>query len=203
LLGTPIWDNQQPRIKIDIINKASYWELIMKSIINSKYPLKYIYKVTEDGKIFSERTNKFLSTRLDKDGYEKVSLVCCDNKRHSFSVHRLVMENFSPIEGMENLQVNHIDGNKINNNLSNLEWCTCRENIDHAIKNNLRAPQFGEHNPASKISEEQVKEIINLLLTKQYSGAEIDRMYGLCNDYANSIRRKERWKYLTKDINFD
>lgn len=175
----------------------------MKNIIYSKYPLKYKYLLTEDGKVYSQSTRKFLSTHLDKDGYEKVRLICADDKRHTFSVHRLMMENFYPRDDMKLLQVNHIDGNKLNNHISNLEWCTCEENIRHAIDHNLRALQCGEYNPASKLTEQQVKDIIILLQSKKYSGAEIDRMYGLCKDYSNSIRRKERWAYLTKDINFD
>ena len=175
----------------------------MKDIIYSKYGLKYTYLLTEDGRIYSKVSSRFLKTHLDKDGYEKVRLVCEDGKRHTFSVHRLMLENFNPIDGMENLQVNHIDGNKLNNHINNLEWVTCKENIQHAKEHNLRAKQHGENNPASKLTEKQVLEIIELLKSKKFSGAEIDRRYGLCKDYANSIRRKERWTYLTKDINFD
>ena len=54
----------------------------------------------------------------------KVRLCCLDlgpGKTHTFSVHRLVMENFKPIMNMSNLQVNHIDGDKTNNCLHNLE----------------------------------------------------------------------------------
>lgn len=172
-------------------------------IKQAKYKLKYAYEILEDGQIYSPISNKFLKTHLDKDGYEKVRLVCADNNRHTFSVHRLVLENFLPIDNMEKMQVNHKDGNKLNNNLSNLEWVTCKQNIHHAIKNNLRAKQNGKNNPASKLTEKQVLEIIELLKSKKYSGAEIDRMYNLSKDYANSIRRHERWTYLTRDINFD
>ena len=175
----------------------------MKNITYSKYNLKYTYLLTEDGKVYSQKSSRFLKTHLDKNGYEKVRLVCDDDKRHTFSVHRLMLENFNPVQGMENLQVNHIDGNKLNNHINNLEWTTCKQNIKHAIQHNLRANQYGEYNPSSKLTEETVLEIIKLLKSKKYSGAEIDRMYGLCKDYANSIRRKERWTYLTKDINFD
>lgn len=173
----------------------------LTQITHSKYDLKYDYSLTEDGRVYSHFSKRFLSTHLDKYGYEKVRLTSSDNKRHTYSVHRLMLENFKPCEGMELLQVNHIDGNKLNNHINNLEWTTCSENVQHAFRIGLKTQQ-GESNNLSKLTEIQVKEIIALLLTKQYTGAEIDRMYGLCKDYANSIRRHERWSYLTKDIDF-
>lgn len=172
----------------------------MLKITVSKYQLKFNYFLNENGEVFSQRTNKKLSTHLDKDGYEKVRLVCTDGKRHTFSVHRLMLENFCPREDMRLLQVNHVDGNKLNNALYNLEWCTCEENIHHAVKMNLRHCQKGENNNAAKLSEQQVKEIIDLLLDGRFSSAEIGRMYGVCEDYANSIRRGEHWRYLTIGI---
>jgi hypothetical protein len=72
-------------------------------IVNSKYELKYNYYIYENGKIYSEVTGKFLTTQTDKDGYEKVRLISADGKRHRYSVHRLVLENFSPVVGMDKL----------------------------------------------------------------------------------------------------
>lgn len=175
----------------------------MMEITRSKYSLKYRYFLDEQGNIYSQKSGKKISTHLDKDGYEKVRFVCSDNKRHTFSVHRLMLENFCPRNDMEELQVNHIDGDKLNNCLSNLEWCTCKENIDHAIRHHLCANQKGEYNNSAKLSEAQVLQIIKMLQSKKFSGAEIDRYFGLCKDYSNSIRRKERWNYLTQDIDFD
>ena len=173
-----------------------------KLIVNCKYTLKFNYYVQDDGKIFSERTNKILSIYLDKDGYEKVQMMSTDGKRHRYSVHRLVLENFNPTDGMDKLQVNHIDGNKRNNNLSNLEWVTCSENQIHAHKIGSKN-QSGEHNNASKLSEREVKEIIQLLLEHKYTHAEIARMYNVTTEAVGKIKRKENWKYLTKNINFD
>lgn len=72
-----------------------------KLITNCKYELKFNYYVQDDGKIFSERINKILSVQLDKDGYEKVQMMSIDGKRHRYSVHRLVLENFNPIENID------------------------------------------------------------------------------------------------------
>lgn len=173
-----------------------------KLITNCKYELKFNYYVQDDGKIFSERTNKILSVQLDKDGYEKVQMMSTDGKRHRYSVHRLVLENFNPIENMNEFQVNHIDGNKRNNNLSNLEWVTCSENQIHAHKIGLKN-QSGEHNNASKLTEEQVKEIINMLLEHKYTYGQIAEKFGVSDETIGSIKRKERWKYLTENVDFD
>ncbi len=170
-------------------------------IVNSKYKLKYDYYALENGNIYSEKTNKILSKHLDKDGYEKVRLISEDG-RHTYSVHRLILENFYPIDNMENLQVNHIDGNKQNNNLSNLEWVTSKENTIHAHKIGLKN-QKGEKNNASKLTEQDVKEIIELLLSKKYTQKEIGEKYGVCADAIGAIKNKHNWVYLTKDINFN
>lgn len=93
-------------------------------IVNCKYSLKFDYYANDDGSIYSERSHKTLNYQLDKDGYAKVQLMSTDGKRHRYSVHRLILENFSPIDNMSAMQVNHIDGNKTNNRLENLEWAT-------------------------------------------------------------------------------
>ena len=59
-----------------------------------------------------------------------------DNKGTTFSVHRLMAKTFIPNEENKPM-VNHIDGNKLNNNASNLEWVTCSENHKHAFKTGL------------------------------------------------------------------
>lgn len=76
---------------------------------------------------------KELALDTNKYGYMQVPLTK-NGKRQQKLVHRLVLSTFFPINNEEEMQVNHIDGNKRNNNLSNLEWNTLQENITHSIK---------------------------------------------------------------------
>jgi hypothetical protein len=108
------------------------------------------YFVTKEGLVFSSKTNKFLKFSYDKQGYQRVGLYVGNYKSKTIKVHRLVAETF--IDNIENKKdVNHIDGNKANNNIFNLEWCTRSENIKHAFKNGL-----------SKISENQKNRFIQM-----------------------------------------
>ena len=69
-------------------------------------------------------------------GYELVAL-SKNSKNHYKRVHRLLAEAFIPKEDEKYDIVNHKDGNKSNNKIENLEWCTQKQNVQHAIKNNL------------------------------------------------------------------
>jgi hypothetical protein len=97
------------------------------------------YQVSNLGRIRNtKRKNKILRPSYDSDGYPQVILQNKKkNKKRAIKIHRAVMITFEPIKNMEGMEVNHIDGVKINNMLINLEWCTREENIEHAKKNNL------------------------------------------------------------------
>lgn len=91
-----------------------------------------LYKVSNTGFIFSIRTNKILSLRLDSSGYPHVILYK-SGKKYSKKVHRIVADTF--LENPYNKpQVNHIDENKQNNNINNLEWVTAKENANHGSR---------------------------------------------------------------------
>jgi hypothetical protein len=93
------------------------------------------FSISNYGNIKNNKTGRILKTVVNKKGYRDISLYFCD-KKHRFRIHRLVAEYFIPkIEGKE--QVNHIDGNKLNNRYDNLEWCTNYENVHHAIEHGL------------------------------------------------------------------
>ena len=90
------------------------------------------YLVTVDGRVFSLHTMRFLKNFPKAGDYVYVKI---GSKSHR--VHRLVAQTYIP--NPENLpQINHKDGNPLNNSLDNLEWCTAKDNNIHAIKTGLR-----------------------------------------------------------------
>lgn len=93
------------------------------------------YEIYEDGSIISLYTNKPLCQWVDNVGYLQVRLKK-NGKNYYKRVHRLVAEHF--IENPNNLpQVNHIDGDKTNNNINNLEWTNNKKNTQHGYDNDL------------------------------------------------------------------
>lgn len=103
----------------------------MECKILEEYPMYLIYK---DGRIFSMYWKRFLSYTLDKDGYEKVTLINKNNEIKYLRVHRVIAETFIPNPKKLPL-VNHKDENKRNNNVSNLEWCDSKYNANYGTRN--------------------------------------------------------------------
>lgn len=95
-----------------------------------------LYEVSDSGKVFSLISNKCIDSGLTTREYKRVCLSAAGKKRFHH-VHRLVAEAFIP--NPENMtQVNHIDGNKQNNHVSNLEWCDNSQNQKHAYDTGLK-----------------------------------------------------------------
>lgn len=126
--------------------------------------IKSIKRNTTKGGILKLYTNK-------QNGYVYAGLTK-NNRRKTFRVHRLVMSTFV---GWSELQVNHIDGDKTNNKLSNLEYCTGSENMIHAYKNNLEKVTWN-------------KRVINLTTGKIYESAT-DAAKSVGGSKANAISR--------------
>lgn len=95
------------------------------------FPGYYIYP---DGKVQSEKSHKFLSPRIDSNGYENIAL-CNNGKRKDFRINRLVALYFVFNDDPEHKNiVNHIDENKLNNHYTNLEQCTSKYNNNYGTK---------------------------------------------------------------------
>ena len=106
-----------------------------------------VYQVSECGDVKRIGKDKILKPQLSK-GYFKLEL-CKNSMRKNHNIHRLVALAFIP-NPLNKEQVNHIDGNKLNNNVSNLEWATAKENMKHAWNNGLMKPSERQRQAASK-----------------------------------------------------
>ena len=98
------------------------------------------YSVSNYGRVRNDSTGQELTGTIANNGYKMVHFHSRIDK--VCSVHRLVMKAFKPCENMDDLQINHIDGNKLNNHISNLEWCTALENMRHGFVNRLQAKEM-------------------------------------------------------------
>lgn len=137
------------------------------------------YLISNLGNIKSNKNKKeiLLKTTIDKCGYIRVGLRK-EGKQYCYTIHRLVASAFIP--NLENKkQVNHIDCNKRNNNVENLEWTTPSENIIHAWKNGLR-----EYNRKviserlSKINKEnKTKKIFSTKLNLSFDSIKLAGIY--------------------------
>lgn len=157
-----------------------------------------IHAVNIAGEVIRIKTRRTIKPSLNKKGYPQV----CLQNRKSYRVHRLVAETFIP--NPENLpEVNHIDGNKLNNHIDNLEWCTTKENINHAIKTGIwegigekvRKAQTGETNSSAKLTEKDVKEIYSLILSGR-KNPEIATLFNVSRSQISHIRSGKSWTHL-------
>ena len=117
------------------------------------------YKINEEGEVFTVKHNRIkkLKPRISHDGYVWYNL-CKEGKQKTCRANRLVAETFIPNPDNKPT-VNHIDGNKLKNSVSNLEWATRKEKMQHAYKLGLKKPVSGTNQGNSVLTKEQVLEI--------------------------------------------
>lgn len=152
------------------------------------------YYINKFGRIFSLYTNRFLKGRINIYGYVEICLVK-NKQRYYKKVHRLVLETFvgpCPLK----MECRHLDGNKQNNNLSNLCWGTASENqqdrVGHGTSNQ------GEKNPAVKLTEEEIKEIRKIYKIKYVFQRKLAKRFGVSQSQISRIINDTSWKYLRK-----
>lgn len=153
----------------------------------------FSYKVYRDGSIVN-KDGHLLSQVVDKFGYAKVCLTI-NGKQKTERVHRVVAICY--IENSEGKPfINHINGIKTDNDVSNLEWCTSSENMIHADKNGLRNIN-GEKNKSSKLTEKQVIEIRELKKSNSYTNTELSKMFNVSDSNISYIVKNKSWKFLS------
>lgn len=167
----------------------------LEDVIDDYIPLSINnnYHISRKGDIYSYYTNRMLKQRNNKKGYPSIYLTI-NGKGTTLVVHRLVAQTFIP--NPENLpQVNHIDGNKENNSVENLEWCTNEYNMKHSWEIGLRESLKGTDIGTSKLLEHEVIEIYE----SEESSYKLSKKYNVSTSAINLIRSDEIWSHITED----
>lgn len=152
-----------------------------------------LYQVSNLGRIKSFKRNREIILKPFKNrcGYYQVDLNK-NTKGKTYTNHRLVMFAFKLEEKFEYNEVNHIDGNKENNTLDNLEWCTRSENLKHAYNTGLKS-SIGENNSRSKLTEIQVKKIRFYYDNKIFNQSKLSKMYNVNKQSISNIVLYKTW----------
>ena len=120
-------------------------------------PSNPVYLISDSGQVFSTKSNKYLKTPCGNVGYPLVNLTVGKGKRTTHTVHSLVAEAFIG-SSTPNHEINHKDGCKTNNHVSNLEYVSPSENIRHAFETGLATT-------ASNTIYDSIDDIVDKLLT--------------------------------------
>ena len=169
-----------------------------------------VYKISTDGTILNSKTNNIvkpylaISNKTKLPSYYKIKLhFRIDLKtrmRKSYYIHRLVAQTFIP--NPENKpQVNHKDGNKLNNHIDNLEWVTQSENMIHASITGLLHPKYGSENQFSVHNEAQIHKVCKLLEKASYTIKEISAETGVNKITIYNIWKNRKWKQISCNYN--
>jgi len=166
----------------------------VESVIITSDSDKYQYQVYEDGTIYDLVKQRFMPTHITSRGYV-ATYMHIDGVGIEYGVHRVVLCAFTNKPIRYHLQVNHKDGNKLNNHISNLEWVTCSENLRHAFKHGLHSQQ-GEHNSFAKLTEKQVHEICKMI-ADNVPIKNIAVQYNTCESEIYAIRSGKLWSHIS------
>lgn len=172
--------------------------------------LKPQYYVSTYGRVFSKLTGCILRDRFTTDGYKIITLDNKDGTHRNYLIHRLVADVFSPFEfydtSLNNHQVNHIDTDKTNNHITNLEWCNRLWNTRHAHTHHLYDIHYGSNNHFATINEEIAIKIceglekgLALKEVCKYAGLPVIKTY---IEISRFISKRQSWKHISKNYNF-
>lgn len=141
---------------------------------------------------------QMLKTKTTKFGYEEIHLYNRSTQtKHYVRIHQLVAKAFIP--NTENKRyVNHIDADKKNNHVNNLEWCTAQENITHAHANNLITFRLGEKHQNTHLTKTDINYIRqnHKYRDKEFSAEALGRKFDVCTQTILNIVNRKIWKHI-------
>lgn len=134
------------------------------------------YEIFEDGRIWSYTRNKWLNPTPNKNGYYYIKLSDNDGKIKNYRLHRIIYEACSQAPIPEEMDVNHIDEDKTNNHMSNLNLMTRQDNLNHGTRNERARKALTNHPLKSKqvVQYDLEGNLINVFP----SAIEVHRQFG-------------------------
>lgn len=142
------------------------------------------YVISTSGRLFNYKNNRFKKPTMDRHGY-LTWCISSKGKKKTILAHRLIAKHFLS-DYSENLVVNHIDYNRKNNCVENLEMCTVKQNARHSAKAG-RYIRFGESNNNCKVSDDRVLTIWTYL-EQGFSCVNVSKKMSLPRKYINDIK---------------
>jgi hypothetical protein len=133
---------------------------------------------------------KVLKPNATGNGYSTVAL-CKDGLVHRRLIHRLVLVAFLGPD-LERTKTNHRNGDKTDNRITNLEWCTASENELHSYYTLGKKPQRGEEHGMAKLTEDQVIQIRSM----PGSHSDIAMLFGVSGKQISNIKSRHSWRHL-------
>lgn len=175
----------------------------MKKKVKDYFPEVYgYYWLDDNGNLYTDNGETLLSNNSLQNGYIVNSLYGEHSFRKEYKRHFLVASIFLSNKESNKKQINHINGIKTDNRVENLEWCTPKENITHAWKNNLSHARTGSNNNFSKLEEKEVLEIAALLEENNMMQKDIAKKYNVHKATISAIKTRKNWKHLTENFRF-
>lgn len=181
-IWSPITEKSVPEVTPDMYNISTFGNVIQTSNRN-KGQLKPLFE-----------TN---------NGYLRVNLRHKNGSYRAHSVHRILMIEFCYISNYNDLQVNHKNGDKHKNEISNLEWTTGSENLNHAFRTGLKSQYKGEDCSWATITNEQAEQVGYLLSTELYSHNEISQITNVPEHIVSNISTGTTWRFIYDKYKLD
>lgn len=184
-------------VDLGYIVYVGYNESWKQASINGKKARQYVSSL---GRVYDPKYDRLCTISISKYGYCIISLNI-GGSSDRYRLNRVVLETFKgkPPKNMVIPESDHIDGNKLDNSIYNLQWLSKTNNVKKEMRDR---DVKGENNPYSSYTEEDIHSVCKLIESNQYTLKEIANMTNVTIDTVYDIKQQRCWKHITLKYNF-